>query len=69
MRGRGVRGGEKTQGSRSRSARKPRYIRETAKSYAGAEVAPSRLRRQVDEDAHPKSALTVTQRLDIAKLE
>jgi integrase len=53
--------------------RKPRYIRETAKSYAGAEVALTRLQRQVDEDAHPKSALTigeaVAQWLDVAKLE
>ena len=52
---------------------RPRYLRETAKSYAGAEVALTRLQRQVDEDAHPKSALTigeaVDQWLDVAKLE
>jgi hypothetical protein len=50
---------------------KLRYIRETAKTCA--EVALTRLQRQVDDDAHPKSSLTVGQAvaqwLDVATLE
>jgi hypothetical protein len=38
---------------------RPRYIRETAKTCAEAEVALTRLQRQVDEDAHPRSVLTI----------
>jgi len=52
---------------------KRRYIRETAKTYDAAEVAVSTLQRQVDEDRHPKTAITVrqaiTQWLEVAKLE
>jgi integrase len=50
--------------------RKARYLRETAKTYDAAEVALTKLQRQVDEDAHPKTAITVceaiTQWLDAA---
>jgi integrase len=53
--------------------RKPRYLRETTTTSNQAEVALTRLQRQVDEDAHPKTSLTVgeavTQRLEVAKLE
>lgn len=52
---------------------KLRYVRETAKTYATAEVALTKLQRQVDEDQHPKTAITVrqavTQWLDVAELE
>lgn len=40
---------------------KPRYVRETAKSYDAAEKALTKLQRQVDEDQHPKTAITVRQ--------
>ena len=50
-----------------------RYLRETAKDYPAAEVALTKLQRQVDEDRHPKSAITVRkaiqQWLEVAKLE
>jgi integrase len=52
---------------------KERYLRETAATYPGAEKALTRLQRQVDEDRHPKSAITVrqaiTQWLDVVELE
>jgi integrase len=52
--------------------RKARYLRETAGTHRDAEVALTRLLRQVDEDAHPKSALTVgraiAQWLEVASL-
>jgi hypothetical protein len=38
-----------------------RYLRETAPTYAGAEQALIHLQSQVDEDRHPKSAITVRQ--------
>ncbi|MQA13031.1 MAG: GntR family transcriptional regulator [Pseudonocardiaceae bacterium] len=38
---------------------KPRYVRETAKSYDAAEKALTKLQRHVDEDQHPKTAITV----------
>lgn len=40
---------------------KPRYVRETNKTWAAAEVALTKLQRQVDEDQHPKTAVTVRQ--------
>ncbi|MCA1707532.1 MAG: hypothetical protein LC808_31385 [Actinobacteria bacterium] len=52
---------------------KERYLRETAATYAGAEQALTRLQGQVDEDRHPKTAITVrhaiTQWLDVAELQ
>ena len=52
---------------------KLRYLRETAQSYAAAEIALTKLQRQVDEDRHPKTAITVrqavTQWLDVAELQ
>ncbi|MGH3754878.1 MAG: tyrosine-type recombinase/integrase [Pseudonocardiaceae bacterium] len=52
---------------------KERYLRETAATYAGAEKALTRLQGQVDEDRHPKSAITmrqaITQWLDVVELE
>ena len=52
---------------------KERYLRETATTYDGAEQALTRLQGQVDEDRHPKTAITVrqaiTQWLDVAELE
>ena len=52
---------------------KPRYVRETTNSRAAAEVALTKLQRQVDEDQHPKTAVTVRQAvaqwLEVAKLE
>jgi integrase len=41
--------------------RRPRYLRATAKTFAAAEVVLTKLQRQVDEDAHPKTAITVRQ--------
>jgi integrase len=41
--------------------RKARYLRETHKTYAAAEVALTRLQGQVDEDRHPRGDLTVRQ--------
>ena len=40
---------------------KKRYLRETTKTYDAAEIALTRPRGQVDEDRHPKSAITVVQ--------
>lgn len=52
---------------------KARYLRETAKTYDAAEVALTKLQRQVDEDRHPKSHVTVgkaiAQWLEVAELE
>ena len=52
---------------------KPRYLRETAETYAAAKTALTRLQYQVDEDRHPKTAITVRQAidqwLDVAELE
>jgi hypothetical protein len=39
----------------------PRPLRETAKTYAGAATALTRLQSQVDENRHPKSDITVGQ--------
>ena len=53
--------------------KKPRYIRETLKTYSAAEVALTRLQGQVDQNRHPKTDITLGQAisrwLDIAKLE
>lgn len=53
--------------------RKPRYVRESVGSYTAAEIALTRLQRQVDEDAHPKTDISVSQAvaqwLEVAKLE
>ncbi|HMG29079.1 MAG TPA: site-specific integrase, partial [Jiangellaceae bacterium] len=53
--------------------RKERYLKETANSYAQAKVALTRLQREVDEEAHPKTRLTIGQAiqqwLDVAELE
>ncbi len=53
--------------------KKPRYIRETLKTYGAAEVALTRLQGQVDQTRHPKTDITLGQAigrwLDIAKLE
>jgi hypothetical protein len=40
---------------------KERYLRETAATYGAAEQALTRLQGQVDEDRHPKTAITVRQ--------
>ncbi len=52
---------------------KERYLRETATTYDGAEQTLTRLQGQVDEDRHPKTAITVrqaiTQWLDVTELE
>ena len=52
---------------------RPRYIRETCKTYDAAQRAAVKLQRQVDEDQHPKSNLTVRQAveqwLEVAALE
>jgi integrase len=52
---------------------KPQYLRETAKRYPDAEIALTKLVGQVDEDRHPKTAITVgravAQWLEIATLE
>jgi len=42
--------------------RKPRYRRETHKSYDGAQVALTRLQSQVDEDRHPRADITLSGR-------
>lgn len=39
---------------------KERYLRETAATYGDAEVTLTRLQGQVDEDRHPKSAITLS---------
>jgi integrase len=50
-----------------------RQLKETAKTYAEAEMHLTRLQRQVDEETHPKTSLTVGQAvaqwLDVATLE
>ncbi|MDP9221877.1 MAG: site-specific integrase, partial [Actinomycetota bacterium] len=52
---------------------KERRLRETAPTYEAAQVALTKLLRQLDEDQHPKTAITVrqaiTQWLDVAELE
>jgi integrase len=52
---------------------KRRYLVETAASEKSANVALTKLQRQVDEDRHPKTAITVrqaiTQWLDVVDLE
>ena len=40
---------------------KPRYLRETSKSYEAAQIALTKLQRQVDEERHPKTGITVRQ--------
>jgi integrase len=51
---------------------KPRYLRETAKTYAGAEVALTKLKGQIDDERHPRTNITfgqaLTQWLDVADL-
>lgn len=53
--------------------KKPRYIRETLKTYGAAEVALTRLQGQVDQNRHPKTDITVGQAisrwLDVVRLE
>jgi integrase len=53
--------------------KKPRYIRETLKTYGAAEVALTRLQGRVDQSRHPKTDITLGQAisrwLDIVKLE
>jgi integrase len=50
-----------------------RPIRQTVQTYAEAEVLLSKLQHQVDEDRHPKSAITVGEVierwLEVAELE
>lgn len=52
---------------------KPRQLREVAKTYDAAEKALTKLQRQVDEDQHPKTNLTIRQAveqwLEVAELE
>ncbi len=52
---------------------KRRYLRETATTYAAAELALTRMQAQVDENRHPKTAITLNQAiarwLEIARLE
>ena len=38
---------------------KPRYLRETHKTYAAAEVALTKLQNQVDEERHPRTDITL----------
>jgi integrase len=45
-------------------ARKERYLRETAKTYAAAELALTKLQSQVDDERHPKTNITVGQAID-----
>jgi hypothetical protein len=51
---------------------KERRLKATARNYAEAEVALTQLQRQVDEETHPKTALTIGQAiaqwLEVAKL-
>lgn len=44
--------------------RKPRYLRQTAKTLAAAKVALTKLQGQVDDERHPKTDITVNQALD-----
>jgi integrase len=50
-----------------------RYLKETAGSYGDAELALTKLQSRVDENRHPKTAITVgqaiTRWLEVAKLE
>jgi hypothetical protein len=52
---------------------RPRSLRESATRYAAAEVALTKLQRQVDEDQHPKTKITVRQAveqwLDVADIQ
>ena len=52
--------------------RKPRYIRRTAPTYEAAEILLTELQHEVDEDRHPKKAITVrqavTQWMEVAEL-
>jgi integrase len=52
---------------------KRRYLRETATTYAEAELALTRMQAQVDENRHPKTSITLNQAIDrwleIARLE
>ncbi|MDD7942517.1 hypothetical protein PHK61_29305 [Actinomycetospora lutea] len=52
---------------------RPRRLRKTVGTYAEAEKALTRLQRQVDEDQHPKSEITVRraveQWLEVVELE
>jgi integrase len=52
--------------------RRARYLKETAPTFAEAQKAMARLQRQVDEDQHPKTDITVRQAieqwLDVAQL-
>jgi hypothetical protein len=41
-----------------------RYLRETCETAAEAEIALTRLLRQVDEQQHPKSAITVREAIE-----
>ncbi|CAA9394943.1 MAG: hypothetical protein AVDCRST_MAG66-1274 [uncultured Pseudonocardia sp.] len=43
---------------------KPRRLRETWPTYAEAEKGMTRLQRQVDEDQHPKSNITLRQAIE-----
>jgi integrase len=53
--------------------RKPRYLRETLKTYGAAELALTRLQGQVDQNRHPKTDITLSQAisqwLDVATIE
>lgn len=50
-----------------------RYLRVTRKTYAEAEIDLTRLQREVDQDKHPKSAITVAEAVEqwmsVAELE
>lgn len=50
-----------------------RYVKETTDTYGDAELALTKLQSRVDENRHPKTAITVgqaiTRWLDVAKLE
>jgi hypothetical protein len=52
--------------------RRARYVKETAATFTEAQKAMARLQRQVDEDQHPKTDITVRQAieqwLDVAEL-
>jgi hypothetical protein len=52
---------------------KPRYLRETSTSFTAAEASLTKLQRQVDEDRHPKTQITVRQAveqwLDVAEIQ
>jgi len=43
---------------------KERYLRETAKTYAAAEIALTKLQSQVDEERHPKTNIKVGKAID-----